>query len=118
MIKPSYIKNIIKQWKLIPKKKLDDLALFVGDQYLLEVTFKNTLSNNLEYEHIIPFAMGGTNDVSNIKIYCANCNKRKAIKDFGLEKMDQYLNPSTLPGQKMPKHFKSSKGRPSQIPMS
>ena len=50
-------------------------------------------THNLEYEHIIPFAMGGTNDVSNISLFCSNCNKRKAIKDFGLEKMDQYLNP-------------------------
>jgi len=50
-------------------------------------------THNLEYEHIIPFAMGGTNDLSNIKIFCKSCNQRKAIKDFGLEKMDQYLNP-------------------------
>ena len=48
---------------------------------------------NLEYEHIVPFSMGGTNDVSNINLYCSNCNKRKAIKDFGLKKMDQHLNP-------------------------
>ncbi|OFZ26957.1 MAG: hypothetical protein A2381_20240 [Bdellovibrionales bacterium RIFOXYB1_FULL_37_110] len=24
--------------------------------------------------------------------YCKSCNQRKAIKDYGLEKMDQYLN--------------------------
>ena len=71
-------------------------------------------THNLEYEHIIPFAMGGTNDVSNINLYCSNCNKRKAIKDFGLEKMDQYLNPSTLPGQKILGNFKAKINKPSE----
>jgi HNH endonuclease len=53
-------------------------------------------THHLEFHHITPFAKGGTNDVSNIKIFCKNCNSRQAIKDFGQEKMDLFLN--TLPG--------------------
>jgi RNase P subunit RPR2 len=49
-------------------------------------------THNLEFEHRVPFARGGTNDISNIQLYCKNCNTRKAILDFGQEKMDKYLS--------------------------
>ena len=49
-------------------------------------------TDRLEYEHKIPFAKGGSNDESNIQLFCANCNKRKAIRDFGLNKMDYYFS--------------------------
>ncbi len=52
-------------------------------------------THHLEYDHQIPFSKGGTNDLSNIKLLCSNCNKRKAIKEFGQTKMDLYFN--TLP---------------------
>jgi len=48
--------------------------------------------DRLEYEHKIPFAKGGSNEASNIQLFCSNCNKRKAIKDFGLNKMNYYLS--------------------------
>ncbi|OFZ26842.1 MAG: hypothetical protein A2381_16710 [Bdellovibrionales bacterium RIFOXYB1_FULL_37_110] len=56
-------------------------------------------THNLEYEHKIPFAMGGTNDILNIDLLCSLCNQRKAIKDYGLKKMDQYLNLKHLSGK-------------------
>jgi hypothetical protein len=35
---------------------------------------------DLEYDHIIPFALGGTNDPENIRILCRNCNERSRIE--------------------------------------
>jgi hypothetical protein len=37
----------------------------------------------LEFDHIKPFALGGTNDVKNIRLLCRNCNQREAFKVFG-----------------------------------
>ncbi len=42
---------------------------------------------NLEYDHKIPFALGGKSDKENIRLMCKNCNLRAGIKVFGLEKM-------------------------------
>jgi 5-methylcytosine-specific restriction endonuclease McrA len=43
--------------------------------------------NNLEYDHKLPFALGGKSDKENIRLLCKNCNLREGIKIFGLEKM-------------------------------
>jgi 5-methylcytosine-specific restriction endonuclease McrA len=37
----------------------------------------------LEFDHIKPFALGGTNDIKNIRLLCRNCNQREAFKIFG-----------------------------------
>jgi hypothetical protein len=42
---------------------------------------------NLEYDHKIPFALGGKSDKENIRLLCKNCNLRAGIKVFGIEKM-------------------------------
>ena len=54
-------------------------------------------THHLEYDHVVPYAKGGTNALSNITLKCKNCNLRKAINDFGQKKMDFYLD--TCPGQ-------------------
>jgi len=47
----------------------------------------------LEIEHVVPFAKGGKHHLSNLKLYCKTHNQRSAIKEFGLEIMDPFLNP-------------------------
>ena len=45
----------------------------------------------LETEHHIPFSLGGTNNLTNLKLYCSSHNKWAAIKVFGEKKMQTYL---------------------------
>ncbi|MGQ3014222.1 MAG: HNH endonuclease [Flavobacteriales bacterium] len=40
----------------------------------------NTLTN-LNYDHIVPLDLHGTNDPCNIQLTCENCNKKKTNKD-------------------------------------
>lgn len=47
--------------------------------------------HNLEFEHIIPYAKGGTHELENILLYCKTHNQRAAIKEFGLHKMNRYF---------------------------
>lgn len=39
-------------------------------------------SENLEYDHIIPFSCGGKSDVSNIQLLCRKCNRSKSNSCF------------------------------------
>jgi hypothetical protein len=45
----------------------------------------------LQIEHIIPIAVGGGNDLDNLKLLCRNCNLRSAINFYGKNKMDRFL---------------------------
>ena len=40
-------------------------------------------TDNLEYDHIIPFSKGGANTVKNIQILCSKCNRKKSNKIDG-----------------------------------
>jgi hypothetical protein len=45
----------------------------------------------LEIEHIIPIALGGSNELSNLSLLCRLHNQYRAIQEFGLEWMEPYL---------------------------
>ena len=44
-------------------------------------------SHALQYEHVIPYSVGGKSNIAGIKVLCRNCNLRAGIKFFGVEKM-------------------------------
>jgi hypothetical protein len=45
----------------------------------------------LELDHIVPKAKGGATTLDNLRVLCRPCNQRAAIREYGQEKMDQYL---------------------------
>lgn len=46
----------------------------------------------LQVEHKIPLALGGSSEISNLKLLCRPCNQRAAIETYGTELMNNYLN--------------------------
>jgi hypothetical protein len=46
----------------------------------------------LQREHVIPLALGGTNELSNMQLLCATHNQLRARKVFGDKKIDSYFN--------------------------
>ncbi|MEI8346203.1 MAG: hypothetical protein WCG27_01960 [Pseudomonadota bacterium] len=46
----------------------------------------------LEYHHCRPFAWGALPEIDGLSLYCKSHNQFAAIKDFGQQKMDFYLN--------------------------
>ena len=46
--------------------------------------------HGLQIDHEIPFAAGGTNDISNLRLLCAAHNRRAAEKAFGTSFMRRY----------------------------
>lgn len=63
----------------------------------------------LEIEHIIPRALGGTEDESNLWLSCGLCNRYKGSQTTGIDPLDgeriQLFNPRT---QSWPEHFRWS----------
>lgn len=45
----------------------------------------------LEIDHIQPVALGGGNELDNLRLLCRSCNQREAIKALGVNKMGHYL---------------------------
>jgi len=41
----------------------------------------------LEIDHITPFAKGGATELKNLRLLCRSCNQRRAIVEFGADKM-------------------------------
>ncbi|MEZ0391556.1 MAG: HNH endonuclease [Pseudobdellovibrionaceae bacterium] len=45
----------------------------------------------LQAEHIVPFAKGGTHELSNLELLCPAHNRLRAVQQFGIKKMKNYL---------------------------
>ena len=37
-----------------------------------------SIGERVHYDHIVPLASGGLNDVTNIQLLCEDCNRRKS----------------------------------------
>lgn len=42
-------------------------------------------NRSMEFDHIIPLAMGGTDDVNNLQILCRKCNRGKRDRYKGVD---------------------------------
>jgi 5-methylcytosine-specific restriction endonuclease McrA len=45
----------------------------------------------IQIDHVIPRALGGGNELSNLRLMCREHNLFAAIQAFGVEKMSRYL---------------------------
>lgn len=50
------------------------------DKYKCVFCGKNAKHVELEVDHIIPFAKGGSNDISNLQTLCFDCNRGKGVR--------------------------------------
>ena len=46
----------------------------------------------LQTDHVPPYAQFGLGGEENLRLLCRNCNQRAAIKSYGVERMEMYLN--------------------------
>ncbi len=51
--------------------------VFQRDNYQCRSCGKMQQETALELDHIIPIALGGSNDISNLQTLCRRCNQRK-----------------------------------------
>ena len=85
-------KENIKRSRYIKKKVKEEVYLKsnkrcvnCGSTFGLEFDHKNT-----------PYAKGGNNNTGNLQLLCRNCNTRKSILEYGQNKMDRFINPTSL----------------------
>ena len=52
--------------------------VFLRDKYQCQSCGKTSAETELNIDHIIPLASGGSNDISNLQTLCRNCNQRKS----------------------------------------
>ena len=45
---------------------------------------------NISYDHLKPVALSGASTTQNLQLLCFNCNRRRAIKTFGINQMECY----------------------------
>jgi 5-methylcytosine-specific restriction endonuclease McrA len=81
MTDTRYVKKEIKD--TLNKRKV----CFYCNRKVAHKTDKKYYINAIEYDHLRPLSKGGKTDISNMRIACARCNRRKSNKSaFQFEK--------------------------------
>jgi len=55
-------------------------ALLRMQRHTCQICGQSSDHSKIEVDHIIPVALGGSNDFSNLQLLCLPCNRRKAAK--------------------------------------
>ncbi|MCK5074005.1 MAG: HNH endonuclease [Bacteriovoracaceae bacterium] len=94
LLEKEEAKQIPKQKSIkTPKKKGRYIPKSVRAQVFKRAKNKCEICGSihaLQIDHRKPFALGGDNSISNLRLVCRNCNLRSGIKVFGLEKMKRH----------------------------
>ena len=80
--------------RYIPLKVRHQIRLRSGDQceYIDSISqHRCNCKIKLEFDHIIPFSVGGLSNIKNLRHYCSSHNKLAAIRYFGRDKMQRFL---------------------------
>jgi hypothetical protein len=48
-------------------------------------------TSNLNYDHIQPYALGGSSSSENLRLLCFSCNQRRAIQTFGFRALEKHI---------------------------
>lgn len=76
---PSVI--ALKQYVNKPKRIVfSRLNIFLRDKYCCQYCGKQFTTNELTFDHVVPRALGGKTEYSNIVSACVSCNTRKGSK--------------------------------------
>lgn len=67
----------MKKTPRIPIPKSVQNYIFKRDNYQCKSCGKTAQQIQLNVDHIIPLAQGGSNDISNLQTLCKLCNQRK-----------------------------------------
>jgi len=104
--KQSALKKSTSAPKLEPNPALKHLSRYIAVQTRLEVwqrdhaqcSYVDPLTKRrchskfaLQLDHIVPHALGGLNDTTNLRLRCPAHNQLAAIQVFGREKMSQFV---------------------------
>jgi 5-methylcytosine-specific restriction endonuclease McrA len=80
--------------RYIPYRIKNEIRLRSGDQ--CEYVDSNTqrrcpCKTKLEFDHVVPFSLGGQSTFENLRHYCTSHNKLSAIRQYGATHMSQFL---------------------------
>jgi len=78
-----------KNYRVVPAKT--KRKLFQRAQNSCEIVGCGEI-HHLEMDHIVPFSLGGSNELPNLRLLCRAHHQRISIKTFGQLKMDTFLN--------------------------
>lgn len=77
---------LVVQTVTAEREKLRHLLARLVDHWGSACVYCGETPERLEIEHIVPIVRGGSDDITNLTVACANCNRRKHAKtaaEFG-----------------------------------
>jgi len=60
---------------------VDPLSLFNDQDGICYMCFERFTFKEMEMDHVIPISKGGKHEVSNVKMCCGKCNRKKGAKN-------------------------------------